>query len=320
MSHLAIGIDIGGTKTSIGIIDENGGILALETFLTPTESSPECVVCKIEQAYRKLRERLGRRTVLAAGIGIAGRVDAEEKSVIFAPNIGWRSVPLGLMIEESLGLPVVVGNDVAAITIGEWTFGAGRGVDNFVCIYVGTGIGGGIVSSGRFITGASNAAGEIGHIVVVSGGRRCTCGGRGCLEAYAGGWGIAERAREEVEKDPGAGKRLLELAGAPDRITAREVVTAYMGKDELATELISSTMEYLASGMVSVVHMLNPECLILGGGVIEGLKELVGWLEAMVKEKAIRPSTKHLRIVKAMLGGEAGVIGAAQMARVALEG
>jgi glucokinase len=320
MNRLAIGIDIGGTKTSVGIVDEHGGILALETFPTREESSPEHIVYKIEKVYNKLQERLGGCPVLTAGVGIAGRVDAVGKSVVFAPNIGWSGVPLGLMLEESLGLPIIIGNDVAAITIGEWTFGAGRGVENFVCIYIGTGIGGGIVASGSFITGVNHAAGEVGHMVVVSGGRRCTCGGRGCLEAYAGGWAIAERAREEVRRNPRAGERLMELAGATDKITARDVVSAYRSKDKLATELISSTMEYLASGIVSVVHMLNPELLILGGGMVEGLPELVEELEVMVKERAIKPSSESFKMVKAMLGGDAGIIGAAEMARISLEG
>jgi glucokinase len=248
------------------------------------------------------------------GVGMAGQVDKDSGIVRFAPNLGWRNVPLRASLEEALGLPVVVSNDVRAATYGEWRYGAGQGVDDLVCLFVGTGVGGGIVSGGQLLEGGNNTAGELGHITIVTMGRQCHCRNQGCLEAYTGGWAIAERAQEAVRADPQAGQRLITLAGNLQQISAVTVTRAYSGGDPLAQQLVAETAQYLAGGLVGIVNAFNPCLLVLGGGVIQGMPEYTSMVERIVQAKALEAAVEGLRIVTAALGDKAGVIGAAALA------
>ncbi len=249
------------------------------------------------------------------GIGVAGQVDAAAGSMLFAPDLGWRDVPLRAELERTLRLPVVVVNDVRAATFGEWAHGAGKGVNNLVCLFVGTGIGGGVVSGGQLLEACCNMAGELGHMTIVAGGRPCHCPNRGCLEAYVGGWAVAERAQEAIRVDPKSGRALVALAGSLEKITTAIIAQAYREGDSFARHLIDETGRYLVAGVVGIVNALNPSVLILGGGVIEGLSELIQVLNADVRSRALGAAVEHLRIVKSTLGDNAGVIGAAALAR-----
>ena len=184
-----------------------------------------------------------------------------------------------------------------------------------VCLFVGTGIGGGIVSGGQLLEGCSNTVGELGHLTIITGGRNCRCPNQGCLEAYAGGWAIAERAQEAVRAHPGDGKRLVALAGRIQDISAATVTQAYSDGDPLAHRLVEETTQYLASGVVSIINAINPCLLVLGGGVIQGLPEFVPMIENTVRVSALEAAVEGLRIVTAALGDKAGVIGAAALAR-----
>jgi len=188
-------------------------------------------------------------------------------------------------------------------------------VNDIVGIFVGTGVGGGVISGGRMLEGSSNTAGELGHIIIRTGGRRCTCGSKGCLEAYAGGWAIAERGKEAVKRNAAAGRHLLNLAGGVDNITAAVINKAYHNKDPLACQLVEKTGMYLSSGIASIVNALNPCMVILGGGVVENFTIFIPMVEQGVKKVALKASLTHLKIVKARLGEKAAVIGAAVMAR-----
>jgi glucokinase len=235
--------------------------------------------------------------------------------VRYAPNLKWRNVPLKDKLEEKLKMPVVVTNDVRAATWGEWRYGSGRGVDDLIVLFVGTGIGGGVISNGNMIVGCSNTGGELGHITIVVDGRNCHCPNMGCLEAYAGGWAIAERAQEAVRAKPKEGQRLTSLAGGIKKITAATVSQTYQEGNQLANRLVEETGRYLAAGVVSIVNAFNPCLLVLGGGVIEGLPELVHMVEEFVRNRALKAATENLKIVKASLGGDAGVVGAAALAQ-----
>jgi glucokinase len=235
--------------------------------------------------------------------------------VRFAPNLGWRNVTLQVMLEKALNMPVVVNNDVRAATWGEWRHGAGQKVDDLVCLIVGTGIGGGIVSRGRLLEGYNNTTGELGHMTIVAGGRHCRCPNRGCLEAYAGGWAIAERAQEAARVDSKAGQQLVTLAGSIQQISAATVTQAYISGDPLSCRLVEETAQYLAAGLVSIINAFNPCLLILGGGVILGMPKYATMVECIVRENALPSAVEGLRIVMAALGDKAGVIGAAALAR-----
>ncbi len=312
---LTLGVDVGGTKIETVLVDAAGRILAFHRYPTQPEKGPDGVIANIVTSVEVCLGEAGQKAQ-GLGIGIAGQVDRASGMLRFAPNlVGWHNVPLQAKLEETLGLPVVVDNDVRAATWGEWQHGAGQGVDDLVCLFVGTGIGGGIVSSGQLLEGCHNTAGELGHITIVASGRRCRCPNRGCLEAYAGGWAIAERAQEAVRADLKSGQTLVTLAGSIQQISAATVTQAYTNGDPLANHLVEETAQYLAAGVVGIVNAFNPCLLVLGGGVIEGLPGYVSMIEPLVRANALKAAVEHLRIVTAALGTKAGAIGAATLAR-----
>jgi glucokinase len=252
---------------------------------------------------------------LSLGIGVAGQIDSAGKTVHFAPNLNWHDVPLQAELQKELKLPVALLNDVRAATWGEWLFGAGKDCADMVCLFVGTGIGGSVVSGGRMLDGSSNSAGELGHMTVDLHGPLCNCGNRGCLEALAGGWAIARQAREALATDPTAGALLKKMAGGSEAaITAKLVARAAESGDHLACQIIARVSESLISGMVGLINAFNPERLVLGGGVIEGLPKLVGEIKRGVKGKALQAALEHLQVLPALLHNDAGVIGAAAFA------
>lgn len=310
----AIGVDIGGTKIAVAAVDPSGEIIDKILF----ETSHTLDYGTIEQqVIANIQELIHHTTVppVALGIGVAGQVDEPSGTVIFAPNLNWHNIPIKTNFEKILKLPVKVLNDVRAATWGEWKHGAGVDLDNFVCVFVGTGIGGGIVANGMLMNGSSNAAGELGHIRIDLHGPTCTCGGIGCLEAWSSGWAIAARAQEAVSLDPAGAASLLKFVGGNRRaITAKHVIQAYYEGDPFAKILVDDTTEALIAGVISIVHSFNPSRIILGGGVIHGLPELVDWIADGVNKRALPAATKDLSIVQAQLQGDAVAIGAASYA------
>jgi glucokinase len=250
------------------------------------------------------------------GIGVAGQIDSTAGTVRKSPNLPcWHDIPLGTRLAGALDIPVAVNNDVRVITWGEWKHGAGQGVDDLVCLFVGTGVGGGIISHGRILEGCNNTAGELGHITVVAAGRKCHCPNEGCLEAYTGGWAIAERTQDSIKANPQAGETLLNLAGDISKVSSITLSRAYSCGDPLAQRIVKDTAKYLAAGVVSIVNSFNPCLIILGGSVILGLPDLVAAVEKRVRQYALQTATAGLRITTAALGNKAGVIGAAALAR-----
>jgi len=313
-----LGVDIGGTKIEVALVDTASSILASYRHPIHPQKNPDRIITDI-LASIEICLREANQPARGLGIGVAGQVDKVTGTVRFSPNLGWHNVPLRAKLEEALGLPVVVNNDVRAATWAEWQHGAGQGVSDLVCLFIGTGIGGGVVSGGCLLEGCYNSAGELGHTTIIASGRHCRCPNRGCLEAYAGGWAIAERAQETVRADPKGGQTLVTLAGNIKHISAATVSQAYAGGDPLARRLVEETAQYLAAGIVSIVNAFNPCLLILGGGVIQGLPEYVPMIERYVRPKALETAVERLHIVTATLGNKAGVIGAAALARSKIE-
>jgi glucokinase len=310
----AAGVDLGGTKVEVAQVDRAGHMLVRQRRPTDVKDGPVAVEREIIAAVRELVDKAGSPPV-AVGVGVAGQVEENSGIVRFAPNLAWNDVPLQGDLSAALGLPVVVANDVRASTWGEWLHGAGQGCDDLICLFVGTGIGGGAVSGGRLLTGCSSTAGELGHITVDLHGPRCHCGNRGCLEALASGWAIAARGQQAVEDDPVSGAFLLRLAGGQrEAITAKTVAQAAQAGDPLGRRLLDQVAEALIAGSVGLVNAFNPCRLILGGGVIEGLPELVTRVDRGVHDRALGAATANLRVVTAQLHNDAGVIGAAALA------
>jgi len=274
----------------------------------------------IVEAARLLMERAG-TAPLGIGVGIAGQIEKQAGRVLFAPNLNWREVPLRAYLEEALEMAAVVTNDVRAITWGEWLYGAGKGCDDVICLYVGTGIGGGVVSGGRVMAGRANSAGELGHIVIDINGPPCTCGNRGCLEALAGGWAIARQAQEIIARDPKAGSMLLALAGgAAEAVSAETVAQCAHRGDVLSLGLLDGVGRALTAGCVSLVNAFNPGRLILGGGVIEGVPEMIDRVRRGVMQDALASASASCEIMPSILGAAAGIVGAASLAMRAFGG
>ena len=308
--ELYVGIDLGATKTDIGILDRKGQPLGRILIPTRTLEGAEAIVEDLVAAIKTLKER-GFASIRGVGIGVAGQV-TEKGVVSFAPNLGWNDFPLKDKLRQKTGLPCHVLNDVRAAAYGEWVFGAGQGCRDLFCIYVGSGIGGAAISSGQLITGHTNSACEIGHMVVELDGPLCGCGNHGCFEALAGGWGIARRAQEAILKDPEAGKQMLDrVEGKVELVTAKEVFAAYQLGSPLALRIIEKAQKALAAGICSLVNAFNPQRIILGGGIMERYSFLVESVQERVPQIALKIAVKDLEIVKGKLKADAGVIGAA---------
>jgi glucokinase len=310
----SVGVDLGGTKIALALVEESGRILKASRTATDVQGGASAVIEQIREAAAALVEECD-AAVVGMGIGVAGQIEPETGIVHFAPNLDWHNVPLRSALTSALNFPVVITNDVRAITWGEWLYGAGRGCSDLICVFVGTGIGGGVVINGEVVSGCSNTAGEIGHITVDRHGPQCTCGNYGCMEALAGGWGIAQQARLAISADPVAGAELLQMVhGKLEDISARTVSRAYRQGDPLAGKVISQAEDALIAGMTTLVNAFNPCRLILGGGVISGLPELVERLDRGVRMRALTAATRSLEVLHAKLGDDAGVVGAAALA------
>jgi glucokinase len=250
---------------------------------------------------------------LGLGVACAGQIDPVTGAVIYAPNLGWRDVPLAARLKEAFRIPVVVENDVRAAAWGEFVTGAaGRG-RSLVAIFVGTGVGSGAVLDGTLWRGAGNAAGEVGHTQVVADGLPCRCGRHGCLEQYVSGGGFQRRLAAAVQG--GRPGRLVEACGGDaSRLTALDVYTAAQAGDTLAHELWSDAVRYLTMATANYITLVNPDVLVLGGGVIETVPALFDAVAEAVPELTTLVAGRSLRIERARLGDLSGLIGAAALA------
>ncbi len=312
---VTIGLDLGGTKLEAALVDGLGEVRSGGRRPTGAERGPDGILADLVDLTEE-RVASADRPVLGVGVGVAGQVDPETGTVMRAPNLEWRDFPLKARLEVAIDLPVFVINDVQAATYGEWTCGAGRGVRDLVCLFVGTGVGGGVVSGGSLMRGCGGTAGELGHTTLDWHGPRCTCRNRGCLEAFASGWAIARRASEAAEEYPEEVRTLIDLAdGEVDNLTAEIVVRAAHEGDPLALRLMRETGEALGVGVASIANAFNPCKVILGGGVIEGMPELVALAETEARRRALEAALDRLEVAKAGLGKHAGTVGAAMWAR-----
>ena len=309
MAQNRIGIDVGGTNVKLALVSPEGKIIYSNSIPTHAEMGYEYTVNNIKEAIRDLLKETDSKpeNIQGIGFGFPGQVDYKSGIVRLAPNIpGWVDVPIAKMIEEEFHIPTRVDNDVRTATLGELNYGAGVGCENLVCITVGTGIGSGIVLNGKLVRGANNAAGELGHIKLnMQGGPLCGCGDRGCLEAYASGPSIVAMAEEYIRG--GKSTKYRELAN-PD-ITPYIVAVAAKEGDPVARQIFRIMGEYIGMGLTSVVNLLNPEKIIIGGGVAESGDILLEPIRETIAKRAMTIQ-RQVEIVPAQLGNTAGVIGA----------
>ena len=308
-----IGIDVGGTNVKIALVDD-GKIIYSNSVPTYAQMGYEYTVNNIKQAIRDLMKETETTAADIKGIGFdfPGQVDYKTGVVKLAPNIpGWVNVPIAQMIEEAFHIPTRIDNDVRCAALGEMNFGAGKGCQNFVCITVGTGIGSGLVVNGQLVRGAANAAGEIGHIKLqMKDGPICGCGDTGCLEAFASGPSIVAMAQDYLKS--GKSTKFREMAGDGE-ITPYIVAKAAEAGDPVAKRIFTIIGEYVGMGLVSVINLLNPEKVIIGGGVAEAGDLLLEPNRKTVMERAMVVARESVEIVPAELGKSAGVIGASML-------
>ncbi|HET7530156.1 MAG TPA: ROK family glucokinase [Mycobacteriales bacterium] len=309
---LAIGIDIGGTKVAAGVVDEQGQVLARARRRTPSRD-PAHLVDVVGEITRQL---LAEHDAVALGVGAAGWVDADRRTVLFAPNLAWRDTPLHDQVAERVDLPVVVENDANAAAWGEYRFGAGEGATDSVVLTIGTGIGGGIVINDCLYRGAFGIAGEPGHMRVVPGGRLCGCGNHGCWEQYCSGTALVRAAREIATQRPHEGQRLRQIAGEVEAIDGPAVMRAAQEGDPAAVDCFQEVGRWLGQGLADLAAVLDPGRFVIGGGVAEAGELLLApareTFAAVLSGRGHRPAAD---IVAARLGSEAGLIGAADLAR-----
>lgn len=317
MSTNVIGVDMGGTKILSAVIDAEGNILGTAKVPTKADRGPSVVIDRIADSIRKAINKSGVATssIQAVGIGAPGPLDPATGVVIFAPNLRWKNVRLKEELEARVGFPTFVDNDVNVGTLGEHVFGAGQGFQNVVGIFVGTGIGGGIILQGELFHGASKTAGEIGHIIVKAGGPRCGCGTRGCLEAIASRTAMTKQFQKAIKK--GQKSVLSELTGGDlSAIRSGVLAKAIRLNDKLTLKVIKKTTKYLGVGIGSIVNFLNPEMIVLGGGVVEALDDtFLNDIRAAAEKYALPNTLSGVQIVPAKLGDNAGILGAAALAR-----
>jgi glucokinase len=314
-SQWAIGIDLGGTKIEVALVNSSG--LLHDRLRIPTDSKKgyKSILKKITETIHQLCDKNGNATPSAVGIGIPGQISRSSGIVHYAPNLNWHEVKLEDDLSKMLDKHVRICNDVTAATYGEWFYGAGKNCDDLVCVFIGTGIGGGIVSDGRMLAGCNNTAGEIGHMTIDLHGPECHCGNKGCFEALAGGWAIARDAQDMVRADMKSGKILLAIAGNEiDKITAKTVSDAASKNDTLAKKIIDNLADAMIAGSTALVNAYAPCRLILGGGIIEGMPLLIESIEKGVNKYALKAATENLKVLPAKLHNDSGVVGAAAFA------
>lgn len=312
-NRIYAGIDIGGTNIKFGLVSMDGKVIHRRQRPTMAEKGPQVLMHLVTNIAEELlllaaEEELH---VQNLGVGTPGAVDSATGTVIgLCPNIeGWQGTEIGSLLQERLNMPVFVDNDANVVALAEARFGAAVGSKSIVCVTVGTGIGGGIILDGRLWRGATNSAAELGHMSICYNGETCSCGRAGCIEAYCSSGAILKRARAKLEKTMTPVFDSL-LDGDLDKLTIKKVFTALRKHDSLARETIEESAGYLGAGLAGVVNLLNPETIVIGGGVADGGGGFVEAVAREIRERAFASAVQDLRVVKATLGNDAGFIGA----------
>ncbi len=314
-----LGIDLGGTNIKSGVVDDSGRVLSSVSLSTDAEAGPQAGIASLAKAGLRAVAEAGLDASRIAGVGLGspGTMDLPGGLLLEPPNLhGWEHLPIRQLLSERLGKPVVFQNDGNAAAYGEYWIGAGRGVHSLVMFTLGTGIGGGIVIGGEILEGRHSHGAECGHVIVeMDGGRICSCGQAGHLEAYASATSMVKRAHEALESDdlPSALRDV-----EPERITSRLIAESAAAGDKLAARLMNETARYLAVGAVSMMHTIDPDLVLFAGGMTKAGDPLLEEIRRNVPKLAFPIPAAKTRIEFAKLGGDAGLVGAAGWARAIL--
>ena len=312
MKKYSIGIDLGGTKILLALVNKlNGEVVNYVKKKTKKEKGPEKIIGKMIDGIKELLEesKVDNLEISSIGVGAAGQIDRENGILIGAPNLDCFDLNIKEHIQSHFDIPVFVGNDVEIAAIGEMKFGAAKGYDDFVCVFVGTGVGSAIVKNGKIIHGATGTAGEIGHIIIDLNGRQCNCGAHGCLEAYASRSAIEKRIEGALRK--GRHSAILDYMEPGKAITSSMIEKSIEREDELVTQCVTEASEYLSGGIASIINFINPKLIVLGGGLIEAVDFFYRNTIKKARSKSLPVPATKIEFKKAALGDFSGVIGAA---------
>jgi glucokinase len=303
---LAVAIDLGGTQLRAALVDAAGALRARAAVNTDVAGGPRAVLHQIVGLFAELTQGLAITRLRGVGVSAPGPLDSETGVVLGIPTLpGWIDIPIAAWLQDALHLPATLENDGVAAAIGEWHFGAGRGLRDFAYITVSTGIGGGVIADGRVLRGRRRLAAHLGHMITAPDGALCLCGNRGCWEAQASGTAFGERARRLAAQMPGSALHALGAA-----VDARCVIEAARTGDALARDLVAHEAGLLGIGIVSLLHLFSPQAVVVGGGVSAGFDLLHPGIDAQVRARAM-PPFREVPVVAAQLGPNSGLVGAA---------
>ena len=311
----AIGIDIGGTKIAGALVDDAGKIIREARVATPAGDG-DSIVAAVVKLVEELSEN---EQVIGVGVAAAGFIDAEQANIVYAPNLSWRNEPFKAKLEAKISVPVIIENDANAAGWAEYRYGAGRGTKHMTMLTIGTGVGGAVIADSKMLRGGFGIGGELGHIRVVPNGRLCGCGAHGCIEQYGSGTALLRAARELADSDEVAGKRLRELRAAAGELTGEQVYQAILERDAGAIAVLSELGSWIGQTIASITAVLDPEVVVIGGGVSAVGDLLIDPIRAAFLEnmpaRGFRP---ELQIKVAEFVNDAGVVGAADLVRLAV--
>lgn len=308
MGNYAIGIDLGGTNLKAGIVSSDGKLYQKLSVKTKSNADPQTISHQIYGLIEEIINNTHLKTTDIIGIGLssAGLIDKKGETIVFSPNLPqWRNIPIKRMVMERFSMPCVLENDANAAAWGEKWVGAGRDASSLVMITLGTGIGGGIIIDNKLWRGANNVAAEIGHMIIQMDGPKCNCGNYGCIEVYASATAMVRRFKEALKSGTPS---LLNTSG---EITAKTINDAALQGDKAALNILKETGQYLGIALVNIMHVLNPEIIVLTGGMIGSGDLLMDPIKDIIKQKAFEASYKNTDVVFSQLGSDVGTIGAA---------
>lgn len=319
MEEVLVGIDLGGTSVKLAFFDLNGEFIAKWEIPTNTEENGKYIVGDIADAIFAKAEEMGipKNALKAAGMGAPGFIDYKKGEVALAPNLGWLNFPLREEFEHKTGIPLIIENDANVAAIGEMWKGAGDGAVNLLAVTLGTGVGGGVIINGHIVQGTNGMAGEIGHILVEENGLLCGCGKKGCLETISSATGIRRIAEHNLELNQDS--KLYKVYQTQGRLEAKDVFDAAKEGDAFAGEIVEKTMKPLAIVLTNFIHTVNPEKIVIGGGVSKAGWYLLDILDSYLKEFTLSRAYGAVQLEIAKLGNDAGVIGAAYIAKESIK-